>query len=213
MDAQKKMNVAVLASGRGSNLQALLDAEKRGEIPCAHIALVISDNPEAKALQRAQAAGVEAVFVDPTPFKKRRAEYDGEILKVLRSRHIEFLVLAGFMRILSDVLLNAYPNKIINIHPALLPAFPGLHGQRQALEYGAKVSGCTVHFVDAGVDTGPIILQAVVPVMDDDTEDTLSARILQYEHRTFPKALDLISRGLVRVEGRRVFIDEDPEQK
>jgi len=122
-------------------------------------------------------------------------------------------VLAGFMRILSDVLLNAYPNKIINIHPALLPAFPGLHGQRQALKYGVKVSGCTVHFVDSGVDTGPIILQAVLPVMDDDTEDTLSARILQYEHRTFPKALDLISRGMVRVEGRRVFIEEDPEQK
>lgn len=209
MDARKKMRVAVLASGRGSNLQALLDAEKRGELPHAHIALVVSDNPDAPALQRAQAAGVEAVFVDPAPFKKKRAEYDTEILKVLRSRQIEFLVLAGFMRILSDVLLNAYPGKIINIHPALLPAFPGLHAQRQALEHGVKVSGCTVHFVDAGVDTGPIILQAVVPVMNDDTEDILSARILQYEHRIFPKALDIISRGLVRVEGRRVFIEEE----
>ena len=203
------MRVGVLASGRGSNLQAIIDAKKDGRLPEAELIVVISDHQDAQALERARKNKIETVFIDPKTWKGNREGYDGEVVKALRERNIELVVMAGFMRILSTVLLEAFPNRIINIHPALLPSFPGLHAQRQAVEHGVKVSGCTVHFVDAGVDTGPIIMQHAVPVMDDDTEDTLSARILEYEHQCFPKVVDMVSRGRVRVKGRKVYVSKE----
>ena len=203
------MRVAILVSGRGSNMEAILKEKQAGNLPRAEIALVLSNKADAPALDKAKRFGVKTVFVDSKPFKGNRQGYDAEVLKVLKKHKIEFIVLGGFMRILSDVLLDAYTNRIINIHPALLPSFPGLHAQKQALDYGVKVSGCTVHFVDNGVDTGPIILQAVVPVFSDDTEETLSERILKYEHRLLPKALDLATRGRLHVQGRHVFLDEE----
>lgn len=203
------MRVAILVSGRGSNMEAILRVKEAGGLPNAEIALVLSDNADAPALEKAQKLGVKTVFIDPKPYRKKREEYDAAVLEVLRDNNIEFIVLAGFMRLLSRVLIDAYPNRIINIHPALLPAFPGLHAQKQALDHGVKVSGCTVHIVDGGVDTGPIILQAVVPVLTDDTEETLSERILEYEHRLFPRALDLATSERLRVIGKRVIIDED----
>lgn len=203
------MRVAILVSGRGSNMTAILEAKKRGNLPEAEIVLVLSNKQDAPALEKAKNYGVKTVFVDPKPFKKDRKGYDQKIVDILREHNIDFIVLAGFMRILSPVLIDAFPKAIINIHPALLPSFPGLHAQKHALDYGVKVSGCTVHFVDRGVDTGPIILQAVVPVFETDTEEDLSHRILEFEHRLLPKALDLASRGKLRVSGRRVFIEED----
>jgi phosphoribosylglycinamide formyltransferase-1 len=203
------MRVAILVSGRGSNMEAILKVKESGGLPNADIALVLSDNVNAPALEKAQKFGVKTVFVDPKPYRKKHEEYDAAVLKVLQDNNIEFIVLAGFMRLLSRVLIDAYPNRIINIHPALLPAFPGLHAQKQALDHGVKVSGCTVHIVDGGVDTGPIILQAVVPVLTDDTEEMLSERILEYEHRLMPRALDLATSERLRVIGRRVIIDED----
>lgn len=207
------MRVAVFVSGRGSNLQALLEAKKQGRLKKVEFVLVLSDNPSARALDIAREYGVETAVVDPKPFKKNREAYDKAVLDILIEKKVEFIALAGFMRILSRVLLEAYPNKIINIHPALLPSFPGLHAQKQAVDYGVKVSGCTVHFVDSGVDTGPIILQAVVPVLDDDDEDTLAERILRFEHQIYPRALELISEGKVRLQGRRVFIEDDEWKK
>ena len=203
------MRVAILVSGRGSNMEAIIKTKQAGGLPRAEIALVLSDTPDAPALEKARNLGVQTVFLDPKPYRKKREEYDAAVVQVLKEHNIEFIVLAGFMRLLTPVLLDAFSNRIINIHPALLPAFPGLHAQKQALDYGAKVSGCTVHFVDKGVDTGPIILQAVVPVLADDTEDTLAARILEYEHRLLPQALDLATRGRLRVEGRHVVIEEE----
>lgn len=199
------MRVAILVSGRGSNMEAILRVKEAGGLPNAEIALVLSDNADAPALEKAQKFGVKTVFVDPKPYRKKREEYDAAVLDVLRENNIQFIVLAGFMRLLSHVLIEAYPNRIINIHPALLPAFPGLHAQKQALDHGVKVSGCTVHIVDGGVDTGPIILQAVVPVLSDDTEETLSERILEYEHRLLPRALDLATSERLRIIGRRVI--------
>jgi len=199
------MRVAILVSGRGSNMEAILRVKEAGGLPNAEIALVLSDNADAPALEKAQKFGVKTVFVDPKPYRKKREEYDAAVLDVLRENNIQFIVLAGFMRLLSHVLIDAYPNRIINIHPALLPAFPGLHAQKQALDHGVKVSGCTVHIVDGGVDTGPIILQAVVPVLSDDTEETLSERILEYEHRLLPRALDLATSERLRIIGRRVI--------
>jgi len=203
------MRVAILVSGRGSNMEAILKAKESGHIPEGEIAMVLSNKKDAPALDKARNFGVKTVFVDQKPFKGNREGYDSEVLRVLRENNIEFIVLAGFMRILSPVLLDAYINRIINIHPALLPSFPGLHSQKQALDYGVKVSGCTVHFVDKGVDTGPIILQAVVPVFSEDDEDSLSERILKYEHRLLPRALDLATRGRLRVRGRRVLVDDE----
>lgn len=203
------MRVAILVSGRGSNMEAILRAKEVGALPGAEIALVISNKENAPALEKARNFGVKTVFIDSKPFKDKREKYDAEVLKVLKEYKIEFIVLAGFMRILTPILLNAFANRIINIHPALLPSFPGLHAQKQALDYGVKVSGCTVHFVDGGVDTGPIILQAVVPVLSNDTEESLSERILKYEHRLLPMALDIATRGRLRVQGRKVFIDEE----
>jgi phosphoribosylglycinamide formyltransferase-1 len=195
----------VLASGRGSNLQAILDAIASGRLPAA-VNVVVSDVAEAFALDRARRAGVPAVVVDPrSPGGK--AAYEQRITEVLREHGVELVVLAGYMRICGSTLLAAFPGRIFNIHPSLLPAFPGLHVQRQAIENGARFSGCTVHFVDAGVDTGPIVAQAVVPVLDTDTEDSLAARILRQEHRVYPHAIRLFAERRLRLEGRRVVVD------
>jgi phosphoribosylglycinamide formyltransferase 1 len=196
--------LAVLVSGNGSNLQAIINRIESGDLN-ARIACVISNNPDAFALTRAKTHNIPVIVLENSTFKGRR-EYDAALVNILQGHGVELVVLAGFMRILSDVMVNAFPNAIMNIHPALLPAFPGLHAQQQALDYGVKYSGCTVHFVDCGTDTGPIILQAVVPVNQDDTEETLSARIQAEEHRTFPEAVKLYVEGRISVDGRRVQI-------
>ena len=199
------LGVGVLASGRGSNLQAILDAIAAGRLSAA-VRVVVSDVADAYALERARAAGVPARFVDFKAAGGREA-FEGRIVEVLREHAVELVALAGYMRVCGPVLLGAFPGRIINIHPSLLPAFPGLHVQAAALRHGVRFSGCTVHFVDAGVDTGPIIIQAVVPVLDTDTEDTLAARILRQEHRIYPHAIGLFAAGLLRLEGRRVLVD------
>lgn len=196
----KKMRVAVFVSGSGSNLQAIIDAG----IPSIEIALVFSNNPDAYALKRAENHGIPTLVVNHRDFKSRE-EFEGEILKHLEPLGIELIVLAGFMRILSPVLVRAYANRMINLHPALLPSFPGIHAARQAIEAGVKFTGCTVHFVDEGVDSGPIILQAVVPVEDGDDEDSLLQKIHAEEHRIYPEAIRLISEGKIKIEGKRVL--------
>ena len=195
----KKMRVAVFVSGSGSNLQAIIDAS----IPSIEIALVFSNNPDAFALKRAENHSIPTLVVNHRDFKSRE-EFEGEILKHLEPLGIELIVLAGFMRILSPVLVRAYANRMINLHPALLPSFPGIHAARQAIEAGVKFTGCTVHFVDEGVDSGPIILQAVVPVEDGDDEDSLLQKIHAEEHRIYPEAIRLISEGRIKIEGKRV---------
>jgi phosphoribosylglycinamide formyltransferase-1 len=196
--------VGVLASGRGSNLQALLDACARPEFP-ARIAVVISDREQAVALERARGAGVEALWVNPKDFGDRQA-FDLALVDELQRREVGLVCHAGFMRILSPAYVRAFAGRALNVHPSLLPAFPGLHAQRQALEHGVKVAGATVHFVDEGVDTGPIVLQAAVPVERGDTEETLAARILVQEHRLYPEAVELFAQGRLRIEGRRVIV-------
>ena len=199
-----KVKLGVLASGRGSNLQAIIDAVEKKELDI-EINMVISDKEEAYVLKRAQAHSISACYINPKSFISKE-EYEAEMVKLLKEAGVNLLALAGYMRIVGSTLLNSFPNQVLNIHPALLPAFPGLDGQKQALEYGVCYSGCTVHFVDEGMDTGPIILQSVVPVLADDTEDTLSARILAEEHKTYPKAIKLYSAGKLRIEGRKVRI-------
>jgi phosphoribosylglycinamide formyltransferase-1 len=196
--------VGVLASGRGSNLQSILEACARPGFP-ARVVVVISDRERAVALERARAAGVEALWVNPKDFADREA-YDQALVRELQGRGVELVCHAGFMRILSPAYVRAWAGRALNIHPSLLPAFPGLHAQRQALDHGAKVAGATVHFVDEGVDTGPIVLQAAVPVEPGDTEDTLAARILVVEHRLYPEAVRLFAEGRLRIEGRRVMV-------
>ncbi len=198
------LKLGVLVSGGGTNLQAIIDAIEAGDLN-AKITVVLSDNPEAYGLKRASAHGIptEVVTRDGYPTKKT---YDTRAVELLRSHGVEYVVLAGFMRIISKVFLAAFPMRIINIHPSLLPSFPGLDVQQAAIEHGVRFSGCTVHFVDEGIDSGPIIIQAVVPVLDGDTEDLLSARILKEEHRIYPQAIQFISEGRVRVHGRRVHI-------
>ncbi len=196
----KKMRVAVFVSGSGSNLQAIIDAG----IPSIEIALVFSNNPDAYALKRADNHGIPTLVINHRDFKSRE-EFEAEILKHLEPLGIELIVLAGFMRILSPVLVRAYANRMINLHPALLPSFPGIHAARQAIEAGVKFTGCTVHFVDEGVDSGPIILQAVVPVEDGDDEDSLLQKIHAEEHRIYPEAIKLISEGKIKIEGKRVL--------
>lgn len=197
-----KLRLGVLASGRGSNLQAIMDAAATGKIE-AQVAVVISDNEGAFALERARRAGIPAEFVDPEAFSSKE-EYEKAIVALLQRYGTGLVCLAGYMRMVGKVMLDAFWNKIINIHPALLPSFPGLHGQEQAWKHGVKYSGCTVHFVDEGMDTGPIIIQAVVPVYDDDTADTLSARILEQEHRIYPEAIRLFAGGKLKITGRKV---------
>jgi phosphoribosylglycinamide formyltransferase 1 len=203
--AGERLRVGVLVSGRGSNLQALLDAAARPGYP-AEVVVVISDRERAAALDRARAAGVEALFVNPKDFGDREA-FDLALVRELTARRVGLVCNAGFMRILSQAYTRAFAGRAMNIHPSLLPAFPGLHAQRQALEHGAKITGATVHFVDDGpVDTGPIILQASVPVQPDDTEETLSARVLVEEHRLYPEAVRLFAEGRLTVVGRRVVV-------
>ena len=203
---EAKLRVGVLASGRGSNLQAIIDAIEADKL-AARIAVVISNKKDAQALERARHHGVADVFLDPAPYKDRpdsREAYDRAILAVLKEHNVELVALAGYMKIVTRVLIDAYPNRIMNIHPSLLPSFPGLKAQQQALDWGVKVSGCTVHFVTEGVDTGPIIRQAAVPVQENDTAETLETRILTEEHRIYPEAIQLIADGRLSVEGRRV---------
>jgi phosphoribosylglycinamide formyltransferase 1 len=203
-NASQPCVLGLLVSGNGSNLQVFIDKIESGELN-VRIACVVSNNADAFALTRAKAHAIPGIVHTYSGFNGRR-EYDAALVNILRGYGVELVVLAGFMRILSDIMVNAFPNAIMNIHPALLPAFPGLHAQQQALDYGVKYSGCTVHFVDCGTDTGPIILQAVVPVKQDDTEETLSARIQAEEHRTFPEAVKLYVEGRISVDGRRVQI-------
>ncbi len=203
-----KLRIGVLASGRGSNLQAIIDAQEAGMLR-ADLAVVISNKQDAQALERARQHDIPDVFLDPKPFAGQpngRQAYDEQVLAVLRKHEVGLVALAGYMRIVTPVLLGAYRYQMMNIHPSLLPAFPGLDAQKQALEWGVNVAGCTVHFVTESVDEGPIILQAAVPVQEDDTPETLAARILVEEHRIYPRALQLYVDGRLRIEGRRVRI-------
>ena len=203
------LRVAVLASGRGSNLQAVIDAIERGDVQ-AKIVAVISNKKDAIALERARKHGLTDLFVDPKPFAGRpdsREAYDCMLLDVLHQHNVELVLLAGYMKIVTAVLVDAYANRMMNIHPSLLPAFPGLDVQKKAIDWGCKLAGCTVHFVTEGVDEGPIIIQAAVPVLDDDTPETLAARILLQEHKIYPRAVQLFAEGRLQVDGRRVFID------
>jgi phosphoribosylglycinamide formyltransferase-1 len=196
------VRVGVLVSGSGTNLQALLDAEAAGALS-ASVRVVISNKPAVGALDRAAKHGVPTAVVSHKDHAARE-DFDRALLAVLRAHGVELVVLAGFMRIVTPVFLDAYPQRVVNVHPSLLPAFPGVDAQAQALAYGAKVTGCTVHLVDAGVDTGPILAQSAVPVLDDDTVDTLKARILREEHRTLVAAVNAVATGRARLAGRRV---------
>jgi len=200
------VNIGVLASGRGTNLQAIIEAVEEGRIE-GEISIVVSDNHNAFVLKRAEQHNIETQYINFKKFKKRE-DYDKEIIKSLKEKKIDLVVLAGYMRILSPYFIRTYKNKIMNIHPALLPSFPGLHAQRQTVEYGVKVSGCTVHFVDEGIDSGPIILQKAVEVNDDDTEESLAEKILKEEHQIYPQAIQLFSQGRLIIKGRKVFIKE-----
>jgi phosphoribosylglycinamide formyltransferase-1 len=199
------VNVAVLVSGSGTNLQAILDAQKAGALGKARVVVVVSNVAGVRALERAQAAGVPAEVLPHKQFPTRDA-FDQALVALLRKYDVELVALAGFMRLLTPAFLAAFPQRVMNIHPALLPAFPGVHSQKQALDYGARVTGCTVHIVDEGCDTGPIIAQAAVPVLDGDDVAALTARILAEEHRLYPAAIRAVADGRVRVEGRRVTI-------
>lgn len=198
------VNIGVLVSGSGTNLQSIIDAVEAGRL-IASIKIVISNKPDAFALQRAQKHGIKTAVVRVKDFPTREL-FDSEVLRLLKEAGVELVVLAGFMRLISNVLLEGYPMRIINIHPSLLPSFPGLEVQKAALEHGVKFSGCTVHFVDSGLDSGPIIIQAVVPVKDEDTVESLQKRILAEEHRIYPQAIELFSEGRIEVRGRRVFV-------
>lgn len=197
------VNVGVLASGRGSNFAALLKAQQAGQFHSAWLCCLLSNKPDAGALEIAREAGLPAISISPKDYATG-ADYEQAIVRVLEEHRVEWLVLAGYMKIVGPTILERFPNRILNIHPALLPCFPGLHSQQQALEYGVRVSGCTVHFVDAGMDTGPIIGQRTVPVLADDCEDTLSARILEQEHQLYAECLKRVTEQPWRIEGRRV---------
>ncbi|MFC1767394.1 phosphoribosylglycinamide formyltransferase [Candidatus Margulisiibacteriota bacterium] len=200
----EKLRIGVLVSGRGSNLQAIIDSIEGGDIP-AEIAVVISNVPGVLALERAEKHGIRTAVVDSKQFENK-GKYEEQVIKTLKDETVNLICLAGYMKLLSPEFIEEYKGRIMNIHPALLPAFTGLHVQEKALEYGVKFSGATVHFVDEGCDTGPIILQAVVPVLDDDTEETLAARILEQEHKLYPQAVKLYAEGKLKMKGRRIII-------
>jgi phosphoribosylglycinamide formyltransferase 1 len=202
--------IAVLLSGRGSNFEALADSVAAGRIPNAEIALVVSNREGAQGIDKARARGIEACVIPSKGLE--REVYDRLVVAALTEKKVDLVCLAGYMRLLSAYFVAAFPGRVVNIHPSLLPAFPGLESQRQALEHGAKFSGCTVHFVDENLDAGPIILQAVVPIQDGDTESTLSERVLREEHRIYSEAVRIVLEGRYRIEGRRVLMI-DPEQK
>lgn len=201
------MKIGILISGRGSNMAALIDAVGTGAIPSAEVAVVISDKAGAAGLAGARERGVEAVVVERRG--RTREEHDAEIIEVLRKRGVEYVCLAGYMRLLSNDFTSAFKDRIINIHPSLLPSFPGLDAQRQALGHGVKVTGCTVHFVDEDLDAGPIILQRVADIRDDDTVESLSARILEQEHAAYVEAVRLVATGRLRIEGRSTVLIEN----
>ena len=195
------MRIAILVSGRGSNMVALVDAVASGEIPDSEVAVVISDQPDAGGLVKAAERGVEALVIERAG--RKRDEHDAEIVAALKERGVELVCLAGYMRLLSPDFVRAFPNRILNIHPSLLPSFPGLNVHQQAIDHGVKFTGCTVHFVDEDLDAGPIVLQRVVEVKDDDTAETLSARILEQEHGAYIEAVKRIVSGQLSIEGRR----------
>lgn len=201
----RKVKLGVLVSGRGSNLQAIIDNIENGSL-AADLAVVVSDQPDAYALERARKHNIAAAHASAKGYRGKRDEYDALLVTELQKHNVDLVCLAGFMRIITPTLIKAYPNRIMNIHPALLPAFPGLHVQKAALAHGVKFSGCTVHFVDEGMDTGPIIIQAVVPILDNDTEDSLSARILAQEHKIYSRAIQLYAEGRLKIDGRRVVV-------
>jgi len=203
------LKLGVLISGSGSNLQSIIDHIEKGALN-AIIKVVISNNHHALGLTRAQKHGLPVVVLKHEDFRTRE-DLDTELIRILKSNEIDLVVLAGFMRILTPAVLKAFPHKIINIHPALLPSFPGIHSQKNAFEYGVKFSGCTVHFIDEGVDTGPIIIQSVVPVFQDDTEETLAARILKEEHQIYPRAIQFFAEGKIKITGRKVQIKDAKE--
>lgn len=197
------MKIGILISGRGSNMLAIVEAVQSGQIPDSEVVVVISDKTSAQGLEKAKARGIETVVI--TRNGRTREEHDAEIISELKKRNVELVCLAGYMRLLSCDFVNEFPNKIINIHPSLLPAFPGLDAQRQSIEYGVKISGCTVHFVDDELDHGAIILQKAVEVKDYDTAETLSARILEHEHALYVEAIAKIASGKIEIQGRRVI--------
>jgi len=194
--------LAVLVSGRGSNLQAIIDSIEREELN-AHISIVISSTRDAMALKRAKKHGIKTIFIDPTAYLNSK-EYDKVLIEKLKEFSIDLICLAGYMRILGEEVIQTFKEKIINIHPSLLPAFPGLNAQKQAIVHGVKFSGCTVHFVDSGIDSGPIILQTAVPVYDNDDEKSLSKRILEQEHYLYPKAINMIKENQIKINGKTV---------
>ncbi|TAL18438.1 phosphoribosylglycinamide formyltransferase [bacterium] len=198
------LKIGVLASGGGSNLQSILDACGEGRLD-GKVLVVISDNPHAFALERACKYGAATVVIELDRGESREA-HDEKIVAAMRGYGVDTIAMAGYMLMVTPVLLRAFPGRVLNIHPALLPSFPGLHVQKAAIDHGAKFSGCTVHFVDENMDTGPIIIQAVVPVRDDDTEKTLGARILREEHRIYPQALQYLAEGRLKIVGRRVLL-------
>jgi phosphoribosylglycinamide formyltransferase-1 len=203
--SQMPLNIfklAVLVSGRGSNLQSIIDSIDQEELD-AHLSIVISNTKDAMALKRAEKHGIKTIFIDPSTYLNSK-EYDKALVLKLKEFSIDLICLAGYMRILGEEVIQTFEKKIINIHPSLLPAFPGLNAQKQAINHGVKFSGCTVHFVDSGVDSGPIILQTVVPVYDDDDEKSLSKRILEQEHCLYPKAIKMIQENKIRLNGRIV---------
>jgi len=199
-----KKRIGVLLSGRGSNFEALADSIAAGRIPNAEIAIVISNRENAPGIEKARARGITAQVI-PSRGLEREA-YDKLVIAALEEKKVDLVCLAGYMRLLSPAFVAAYRGRILNIHPSLLPAFPGLESQRQAIEHGAKFSGCTVHFVDENLDAGPIILQAAVPIRDDDTPETLSERVLKEEHRIYTEAVRIVLEGRYRMEGRRVLL-------
>ncbi|HDS05432.1 MAG TPA: phosphoribosylglycinamide formyltransferase [Deltaproteobacteria bacterium] len=204
------LKLGVLISGNGSNLQSIIDHIEKGKLKAA-IKIVISNNPEAFGIGRAQKHKIKTAILKQNDFKSKE-ELDQNTINILQENSVDLVVLAGFMRIISPALLKAFPNRIMNIHPALLPSFPGLHAQKQTFDYGVKLTGCTVHFVDEGVDTGPIIIQAVVPVYDDDTQESLTERILKEEHRIYPQAIQLFADGKLQIQGRKVLIKSTVEK-
>ena len=205
----RSLKLGVLISGSGSNLQSIIDNIEKGALQ-ATIKIVVCNKPDAMGITRAQKHGLPVAVLKHKDFKTRE-DFDAELIRILKKSEVDLVALAGFMRILTTSFLQAFPQKVINIHPALLPSFPGTSGQKDAFEYGVKFSGCTVHFVDEGVDSGPIIIQSVVPVFQSDTKETLAARILKEEHRIYPRAIQFFAEGKVEIAGRRVRIKDVEE--
>ncbi len=204
LNNNKNNKIGILISGRGSNMESIIKACKEGLIP-AEVVIVISDKPDAAGLQKAKNYNIETAVIERNLYSSKE-EFEKAIINLLQKKNVDLICLAGFMRILSPMFIRSFPLKIMNIHPALLPSFPGLHAQKQALDYGVKISGATVHFVDEGVDTGPIIMQEAVEVLDNDTEESLSQRILQKEHQIYPKAIKLFFENKLIIQGRKVKI-------